>query len=505
MAVRVTVAALGVREVDCVVGPPLDPGIVVCGLTADSREAGPGSLFAALRGLHAHGADYLGAAASRGAVAALASPGGVFRAMEACGLLPIPVLVDPEPRRRFATMAGRFWPDAPATCVAVTGTNGKTSTVEFLRQIWRSRGIRGAGIGTLGGIGPAGRASTGLTTPEPTALHRLLQRFASEGATHVAMEASSHALAQFRLDGVRPTVAALASFSRDHLDYHGSLGEYAEAKLRLFSELLAADGVAAADADCVLGQVALSLASARGAAVIPVGYGDSAREGIQILSVESSPAGGQVVAFAHEGTQRTALLPIAGEFQIRNALLAAGCAMGAGLPPDEAFGALESLEPVRGRMELAARLPSGAEAYVDYAHTPDALRAALRSARRHAALAGRVLVVFGAGGERDTGKRAEMGKAAAALADRVVITDDNPRSEDPAQIREAVRAGAPGATVIGCRREAIRAALADLASGDVLLVAGKGHEAVQETAEGHVSFDDAETIRELARERLRKP
>ena len=498
MEIHPTIAALGVRESDCIVGPPLDLTARVRILTADSREVAPGAMFGAFQGLRAHGADYLGAAATRGAIAALASPSGVLRALEALGSLPIPVLVDPVPRQRFAAISSRFWPEAPATRVAVTGTNGKTSTVDFLRQIWRICGLLDCGIGTLGAFGPKGGETPGLTTPEPTVLHRLLQQFARDGATHAALEASSHALAQFRLDGVRPTIAALASFSRDHLDYHGNLEEYAAAKLRLFAELLTPNGVAVADADCALGRVALAVASARGAVTIPVGHGNCAKDGIQILGLESASAGGQAVTFTYSGRRRTVLLPLAGDFQARNALLAAGCAVGAGLPIGKAFAALESLAPVRGRMELAARLSSGGRAYVDYAHTPDALRTALGSARRQVASGGQVLVVFGAGGERDAGKRREMGEIAASLADQVVITDDNPRNEDPARIREEVRAGAPGASVIGDRREAIRVALEAVNAGDVLLVAGKGHEAVQETAQGIVPFDDVETIRSLA-------
>ena len=498
MAVHSTIAALGLRENDCVVGPPLDRKARVRTLSADSREVAPGAMFGAFQGVRAHGADYLGAAATRGAVAAVASPSGVLRAVEALGSLPIPVLVDPVPRRRFAMMASRFWSEMPATRVAVTGTNGKTSTVEFLRQIWRNCGLQECGIGTLGAFGPKGEESPGLTTPEPTVLHRLLQQFACDGATHAALEASSHALAQFRLDGVSPTIAALASFSRDHLDYHGSLDEYAEAKLRLFAELLTPNGVAVADADCALGRVALAVASARGAATIAVGHGDCAKDGIQILRLDSEPSGGQKVTITFSGERRTVLLSLAGDFQARNALLAAGCAMGAGLPVEKAFAALESLTPVRGRMELAVRIPSGGQAYVDYAHTPDALRTALRSARRLAAPDGQVLVVFGAGGERDVGKRGEMGEIAASLADQVVITDDNPRREDAARIREGIREGAPGAAVIGDRREAIRFALEAIRSGDVLLVAGKGHETVQETARGVVPFDDVATIRLLA-------
>ncbi len=501
MTSSATMEALGLQESDCVLGPPLEGQPVIRHITADSREVVPGSLFAALRGTRAHGVDHLATAAARGATIALASPAEVFRAMESLDPLPLPILVDPNPRRRYAELAGMFWPDAPRVRVAVTGTNGKTSTVEFLRQIWCSTGLRGAGIGTLGATGPAGRVPSFLTTPEPAALHKLLQGFGAQGVTHAAMEASSHALAQYRLDGVVPSVGALASFSRDHLDYHGSVAEYAEAKLRLFAELLPASGTAVVNVDGSLGRTALALASARGLAAIPVGVSDCAREGIHIVSIGHAAACGLAVEFAYRGEPHSAVLPIAGDFQVRNALLAAACAIGSGLAADAAFAALKRLQPVRGRMELAAVLPTGARAFVDYAHTPDALDTVLRSARRAASPAGRVHVVFGAGGDRDAGKRKKMGEIAARRADRVVITDDNPRSEDPGRIREEVRAGAPGAAVVGDRREAIRFAIRALRAGDVLVVAGKGHEAYQETADGTIPFDDADTIRKFICER----
>ena len=488
--------ALGLQESDCVHGPPLDGNSLIRDIAADSREVVPGSLFAALRGTRAHGVDHLVTAATRGATLALTSPAEVFRAMDSHDPLPLPILVDPNPRRRYAELAGRFWPDAPRVRVAVTGTNGKTSTVEFLRQIWCSTGLQGASIGTLGATGPAGRVPSFLTTPEPAALHRLLQEFGTQGVTHAAMEASSHALAQYRLDGVFPIVGALASFSRDHLDYHGSVSEYAEAKLRLFAELLPASGTAVADVDGSLGRAALALASARGSAAIPVGVSDCAREGIHIVSIAPA-ACGLAVEFAYRGEPHSAVLPISGDFQVRNALLAAACAIGSGMAAEAAFAALKCLHPVRGRMELAAVLPTGARVFVDYAHTPDALDTVLRSVRQEVSSAGRIHVVFGAGGDRDAGKRRKMGEIAARLADRVVITDDNPRSEDPGRIREEVRAGAPGAAVVGGRREAIRFALRALRAGDVLVVAGKGHEAYQETADGTIPFDDADTIREL--------
>ncbi len=498
MANRVTVAELGIDVRDSVLGPPLPLSTQVTGLTADSREVVPGAIFAALGGGRAHGADFLGEAASRGAVAALASPAGAFRALEASGAWQIPILVDPAPRRRLARLASRFWPERPAIRAAVTGTNGKTSTVEFLYRLWRLAGRPAAAIGTLGAVGPEGRSDTALTTPDPVSVHRLMQRFAREGAARLAIEASSHALSQGRLDGLEPTVAALSSFSRDHLDYHGGRDAYAEAKLRLFAELLPASGAAVADADSGLGRCALALASARGSEAIPVGFSDAARDGIRIVSVDCVSEGGQSVAFRYRGASYRANLPLAGDFQAKNALLAAGCAIASGMTAEDVFSSLERLRPVPGRMQLALRLAAGGAAYVDYAHTPDALRVALGAARLHVREGCRLHVVFGAGGERDAGKRAAMGKVAAALADRVVITDDNPRGEDPARIREQLRAGAPGAVAIGDRAEAIRAALAGLRPGDVLLVAGKGHEAVQETAAGVVPFDDVGSIRALA-------
>ena len=504
MAAPVTMAGLGLRTGDCVVGPALAPEAPVCGLTADSREVRPGMLFAALRGQVQHGVDHLPAAAAKGAVAALASPGGLWRALRRSEALPLPVLVDPAPRRRLAEMASRFWPEAPATCVLVTGTNGKTSSVDFLGQIWRRAGVPAAAIGTLGASGPAGPVEgASLTTPEPTRLHALLQRFAGEGATHVAMEASSHALDQGRLDGVRATVAVLTSFSRDHLDYHRDEEAYAAAKLRLFTGLPAPVGAVVANVDDPFGRLVLRLARARGAAVIPVGAHAMAADGLQLLGDSPTGDDGQAVTIGHDGREHRLRIPLAGGFQVQNALLAAAAAIAAGLAPEAALAALEGLRPVPGRMQLAARTAAGGRAYVDYAHTPAALDSALSAARRLAAPTGRVTVVFGAGGERDSGKRGPMGRIAATRADRVVLTDDNPRGEDAAGIREQIRTGtalatgAASAEEVADRRAAIAAALAGLAAGDVLVVAGKGHETVQEMAGGTRPFDDRAVIRAL--------
>jgi len=486
----------GILDTDCILGPPPPADLQLRGLASDSREVRSGYLFAALRGSASHGADHVGEAARRGAGLALASPAGALRALDRNGRLPLPVLVDPEPRRRLAFLANRFWPSAPAVRVAVTGTNGKTSTVEFLRQIWNHAGIVGASVGTLGVSAPGGGWPGGLTSPDPISLHRWLARLQGEGVTHVALEASSHALAQARLDAFAPSVAAMCSFSRDHLDYHGDIDAYAEAKLRLFRELLVPDGSAAADVDSPVGKLAVQLASARGGSAVPVGVGADAAAGIRILRAKAQGQGGRL-RLAHAGKTREISVPVVGAFQLKNALLAAAVAILAGLPADAAFAALPRLRTVRGRMEPAARLPNGASVYVDYAHTPDALAAALRAGREQVG-DGRLTALVGAGGERDRGKRALMGAVAAKLADRVVIADDNPRSEDPGRIRDDIRKGAPAAEAVGDRREAIRLAMAELSTGDLLLVTGKGHEQVQETAEGRRPFDDVEVVRALA-------
>ena len=477
------------------IGMPPDPGLRITSLASDSREVRKGGLFAALKGGEVDGAAYVGAAIRAGAAAVLASSEGALRARDEIGELRLPVFLDEDPRRRLALVAAQFWAAQPEHVAAVTGTNGKTSSVCFLRSICEAAGHPAASIGTLGVSGPGTEAGLRHTTPDPITLHRILAGAAAAGATHLAVEASSHALVQRRLDGVRIAAAALTNLSRDHYDYHGGCHAYAAAKLRLFSELLAPDGCAVANLDDPIGETALEIARSRGCRTLPVGSGAAAAEGIRLLDGRPVPGGGQWFRFGYAGREWEAELSFAGAFQVTNALLAAGCAIALGIDPEQAFAALAKLAPVRGRMELVARRENGAAVYVDYAHTPDALRAVLTAARQHLGPAGRLHVVVGAGGRRDTGKRAEMGAVAAGLADGVIVTDDNPRDEDPAAIRRALREGAPEAREIGDRGEAIREAVAGLAAADVLVIAGKGHEQMQDLATGAVPFDDAEAAR----------
>ena len=458
------------------------------GVTADSRQVAPGFLFAALPGSARDGRAFIAEAVSRGAAAVLAPRGTVWPA----GVPPRPLIEDPEPRRRLAQVAAQIAGPQPASVVAVTGTNGKTSTVEFLRQIWALAGHRAASLGTLGLTAPGFAPGAGLTTPDPVSLARMLAGLARAGVQRAAIEASSHGLDQFRLDGVRLAAAGFTNLTRDHLDYHGTIDAYRAAKLRLFAELLPC-GAAAVVSDAIdpaTREAILAIARSRKLDLRTVGDTGSI---IRVLGVEPR-LDGQVVRIETDGVRRDVPLVLPGRFQADNALLAAGLALAAG--ERGALDLLPRLAGVRGRMELAARLPNGAAAYVDYAHTPDALERLLTALRPHTA--SRLHVVFGAGGDRDRGKRPLMGEAAARLADAVVVTDDNPRSEDPAAIRRAILAACPGAREIGDRAQAIAAALNMLRPGDVLAVAGKGHEQGQTIGAAVVPFDDAGVIRALA-------
>jgi len=374
--------------------------------------------------------------------------------------------------------------------VAVTGTNGKTSTVEFLRQIWSAR-HPAASLGTLGVIAPGFAPGAGLTTPDPVRLAATLAALARAGIQHAAMEASSHGLDQFRLDGVRLAAAAFTNLTRDHLDYHGSEQAYRTAKLRLFRELLprGAPLVASADMDATTLAALRDVAAVRGLDLRTVGERGDA---IRLIAARPQPDG-QALTIAIDGVRRDVFLPLPGRFQADNALLAAALAMALG--ERDALDRLATLQGVRGRLELAARLPNGAAVYVDYAHTPDALERLLTALRPHTS--GRLHVVFGAGGDRDRGKRPLMGAAAARFADITIVTDDNPRSEDPAAIRAAVIATCPGGREIGGRERAIAVAIDGLAAGDVLAVAGKGHEQGQTIGERVIPFDDVSVVRTL--------
>lgn len=466
---------------------PRLPAIAVAGLTADSREVGPGYVFAALPGARADGRAFIAEAVARGAAAILAPPGTDWPP----GVPPRPMIIDAEPRRALALLAAELAGPQPEQIAAVTGTNGKTSTVDFLRQIWTASGHPAASIGTLGVIAPGAAGGAGLTTPDPVALARTLAGLARDGIARVAMEASSHGLDQFRLDGVRLRAAGFSNLTRDHLDYHGSMVAYRAAKLRLFAALLprGAPAVANADMDPATLAALAEIAAARGHDLRTVG---EAGTWLRLLRATPLPDG-QELLLERNGARHELRLALPGRFQAENALLAAALAEALGT---DALPHLAALRGVRGRMELAARLPNGAAAYVDYAHTPDALARLLAALRPHTR--GRLICVFGAGGDRDPGKRGAMGRAVAEGADLAIVTDDNPRGEDAAAIRAAICAACPGARNIGDRRRAIAAALGLLAPGDVLAVAGKGHEQGQTIGGETLPFDDAAVIRDLA-------
>jgi UDP-N-acetylmuramoyl-L-alanyl-D-glutamate--2,6-diaminopimelate ligase len=458
---------------------------IVTGITADSRRVAPGMLFAALPGARVDGRDYIGAAVAAGAAGVLAPEGTRWPE----GVPVRPLILAADARRELALMAARLAGAQPATLVAVTGTNGKTSTVDFLRQLWGEAGS----IGTLGLIAPGFPQGESLTTPDPVALHATLAALARAGVRRVAMEASSHGLDQRRLDGARLMAAGFTNLTRDHLDYHGSMDAYRAAKLRLFDTLLPAGAAAAFSTELDAESVAAlrEVSARRGLRLLSAG---AAGADARLLDARPLPDG-QALEIALFGARVSLHLPLPGRFQADNALLAALLAVATGTPAGDVLAALPALRGVRGRMELAASL-RGAAAYVDYAHTPDALERLLMALRPHTA--GRLWCVFGAGGDRDPGKRPLMGAAVARHADVAVVTDDNPRGEDPALIRAAVLAGAPDAVEIGDRRAAIGHALAALRAGDVLVVAGKGHESGQTIGGVTLPFDDAAVIREFA-------
>ena len=456
----------------------------VTGLAVDSREVRPGHLFAALPGVRAHGAEHVAAAVDRGAAAVLTDPEGA--AMAAADLGPAALVLAQDPREALARAAALWFGAQPELMAAVTGTNGKTSVATFARQIWEAMGLRAVNVGTTGVEG-AFAAPLRHTTPEPVTLHRVLAEMAAAGVTHAAMEASSHGLAQRRLDGVRLRAAGFTNLSRDHLDYHASFEDYFAAKAGLFERVLPEDGTAVIDIDGERGLAMAAIARERGQDLLTVG----AEPGADLrITAQRFDAEGQDLRFDWRGAAHGARLALIGGFQARNALLAAGLVVACGAEPEEAFRALPRLATVRGRMQRVAARGNGAAVYVDYAHTPDAVATALGALRPHAL--GRLVVVIGAGGDRDRDKRPMMGEAAARHADAVFVTDDNPRSEDPAAIRAAVLAGAPGAEEVADRAEAILRAVDALGPGDALLVAGKGHETGQEVAGVLHPFDDAE-------------
>jgi UDP-N-acetylmuramoyl-L-alanyl-D-glutamate--2,6-diaminopimelate ligase len=456
--------------------------VEVGGVTADSRTVKRGDVFVAIAGSKADGLRFVASAVAAGAVAILAE-----RPPEA----PLPqglafVRVG-NARRALALIAAMIYPRQPQTIAAVTGTSGKTSVAAFTRQIWTALGHRAASVGTIGIVSPRGETYGSLTTPDPVALHRSLDALAGEGVTHLVIEASSHGLDQCRLDGSRIAAGAFTNITRDHLDYHPSFDDYLAAKLRLFQALLAPGAAAVIAVDHDQAEKVLAAAKARGLSIMTVG-----RNATGIRLTESAVDGfAQKLRLEHRGKTFLVRLPLVGAFQVENALVAAGLAIATGSDPARVFAALEGLAGAKGRLELVGT-SRGAPIFVDYAHKPDALAKALDALRPYAA--GRLVVVFGAGGDRDRGKRPLMGAVAAARADRVIVTDDNPRSEDAAAIRAAILAQAHGAAEIGDRRAAIRSAIAELRSGDVLLIAGKGHETGQIIGDRVVPFSDHEAV-----------
>jgi UDP-N-acetylmuramoyl-L-alanyl-D-glutamate--2,6-diaminopimelate ligase len=455
----------------------------ITGLTADSRAVQPGFLFAALPGSRTDGRRFIADAIARGAAAILA-PADLTDAG-----LDVPLVPDPDPRRRLALIAARFYGRQPRWIAAVTGTSGKTSIAWFAMQLWTELGHPAASLGTLGLIAPGGRGASGLTTPDPVRLHALLTGLAAGGIQHLALEASSHGLDQRRLDGVQLTAAAFTNLSRDHFDYHGSEDAYLAAKRRLFSELLPPGATAVLNADQP--EFEPLAADCRARAIAVLDYGESAA---RLRLLERCPeADGQRIGFTVDGREYGVRSTLVGAFQASNLLAALGLVLATGADPDAAAPLLGKLEGAPGRMQRIGRHPSGAPVFVDYAHKPDALAKVLDTLRPHTEK--RLVVAFGCGGDRDPGKRAQMGAIAAARADRVYVTDDNPRSEDPAAIRRAILDACPGGIEIGDRRAAIRAAIAGLEAGDVLVVAGKGHETGQIVGDRVLPFDDAVEVR----------
>jgi UDP-N-acetylmuramoyl-L-alanyl-D-glutamate--2,6-diaminopimelate ligase len=452
------------------------------GISADSRTIKPGDLFVAMAGTKDDGLRFVRQAITSGAAAVMA---------ERVPPLPLPdgvafIKVD-DARRALAFAAAKFFPRQPRVIAAVTGTSGKTSVAAFTRQIWTTLGEQAASIGTVGLVSPTREVYGSLTTPEAVSLHQTLDALAAEGVTHLAMEASSHGLDQHRLDGVRVTAGAFTNLSRDHLDYHPTLEAYLAAKLRLFTDLIRPRGAAVIAADNEHAEAVIAAARGRRLRLVTVG---TRGEGIRLLEI-GIDGFAQLLKLGHAGREYAVRLPLPGTFQVENAMVAAGLVIATGGEPAATFAALAQLKGAKGRLELVGE-SNGAPIFVDYAHKPDALAKALEAVRPYAS--GRLVVVFGCGGDRDAGKRPMMGTIAAQMADRVVVTDDNPRTENPAAIRAAILQGAPGAVEIGDRREAIGVSIAQLRRGDVLLIAGKGHETGQIIGKQVLPFSDHDAV-----------
>lgn len=454
----------------------------VTGFAIDHRKVAPGTIFGAFEGMRVNGEDYIDAAIAGGAIAIVTRPGALVT-----GALHI---ASDNPRARFAELAAQFFAPFPETAIAVTGTNGKTSTVEMTRQLWRMFGHHAASIGTLGVTTANDSVTTGLTTPDIVTFLSNVGGLAREGVTHLAFEASSHGLSQYRTEGLTVQAAAFTNLTRDHLDYHRDMADYFTAKLRLFAEVLAPGGTAVVWADDGYAPRVIDLARERGNRLITVGeQGDTLR-----LVARTPSLLGQGLTIEVDGKRHIVNLPLIGAYQAANALVAAGLVIATGGEVEPTLAALARLQPVRGRLERAVINRQGAPVYVDYAHTPDAIEAAIAALKPHAS--GKLIVLIGAGGDRDSGKRAPMGAVAAGLADLVIVTDDNPRSEDPATIRAQVMAGAPSATEVAGRREAIAVAIAAAGPGDIVLLAGKGHEQGQIVGDMVLPFDDVSVARE---------
>jgi UDP-N-acetylmuramoyl-L-alanyl-D-glutamate--2,6-diaminopimelate ligase len=468
---------------------PLPSGTEITGISSDSRQIQPGMLFFALSGTKADGAAYAADAAKRGAIAVVSGNGGVPSGLS------VPVLSVDDPRLALALSASKFFGRQPETMVAVTGTSGKTSVAAFTRQIWEQVGYAAASIGTTGVVAPGRNEYGSLTTPDPVALHRLLKELADAGVTHASMEASSHGLDQRRLDGVRLAAGGFTNLGRDHMDYHPTVEDYHRAKLRLFDALLPKGAPAVIFADDPWSEPTIKAAHAAGVKVLTVG-----RHGtfLKLKRVEHERHR-QRAEIETDGNLYEVDLPLAGDFQIANALVSAGLAISTGTAAAKALMALEKLKGAPGRLDLVGTTRDGAPVYVDYAHKPDALENVLTSVRPFTT--GRVVVVFGCGGDRDRGKRPIMGEIATRLADVAIVTDDNPRSEVPAEIRAAILAAAPDAIEIGDRRKAIHEAIAMLHAGDTLIVAGKGHEEGQTIGSETFPFSDHEEVRAALKDR----
>jgi UDP-N-acetylmuramoyl-L-alanyl-D-glutamate--2,6-diaminopimelate ligase len=456
----------------------------VTGFAIDHRKVAPGTVFGAFQGTRFNGEDYIGEAIRSGAVAVVARPEAPVEGA--------PHLADPEPRRAFARLAAKFFAPFPATVIAVTGTNGKTSNVELTRQLWRMAGHHAASIGTLGVTTANDQVKTGLTTPDIVTFLSNMAGLAREGVTHAAFEASSHGLSQFRTEGLPVHAAAFTNFTRDHLDYHGTMEAYFEAKMRLFDEVLEPDGTAVIWADDPKSSEVHRRCRERAIKVISVG---TQGETLRLVARETTQLGQKLTVEAG-GQRHSVTIPLIGAYQVANCLTAVGLVVATGGDLTSTLASLSRVQPVRGRLERAVITRAGAPVYVDYAHTDDALQSAIEALRPHAK--GRLISVFGAGGDRDQGKRPAMGAVATRMSDLVIVTDDNPRSEDPAAIRRDILAGAQGAREVPGRREAIAAAVAEAGPDDIILLAGKGHEQGQIVGDQVLPFDDVSVARECA-------